>query len=102
MQTDCTYIKILFESLRVGSIVSSHFVSKISGVFEIFGNRLCEIIFERSLKRFDTACPGTPVFNSDAHQTDVFQKKNETGFFISFCKPLIHTYLTPAEINILA
>jgi hypothetical protein len=41
-----------------------------------------------------------PVLGLDEHQTDVFQGKRKTGFFIYSCKPLIHYCLIKAEIDI--
>jgi hypothetical protein len=43
-----------------------------------------------------------PVLGLDEHQTDVFQGKKKTGFFIYSCKPLIHHCLIKAEIDIKA
>ena len=36
--------------LRVGSEINSHSVFKMSSAFRTFENRLCEVIFERSLR----------------------------------------------------
>ena len=36
--------------LRVGSKINSHFMYKMSSYFRTFVDRLCEVIFERSLR----------------------------------------------------
>jgi hypothetical protein len=38
--------------LRVGSEINSHFIYKMSSYFRTFADKLCEVIFERSLKDF--------------------------------------------------
>ncbi len=42
-------IDVYLDVLRVDSKISSHFVCKIPSVLGVFANRVCEVIFERSL-----------------------------------------------------
>jgi GFO/IDH/MocA oxidoreductase family protein len=111
-----------YVALRVGSKISSHFVYKIPSLLGVFANRLCEVIFERSLRHMraikDTGNslvavldPNDSVGVIDSHfpEADFFTKferfdrhvdkkrrKGDAIDYVSICSP---NYLHDAHIR---
>jgi len=61
----------LDECIRIGSKITWHFVCKMSNLYGTFTDRLCQVIFVRSISTFFQTKPGQ-MLSSCIHEIQVF------------------------------